>query len=95
MNIRYRFLYVTQKTIHMFIYTEIFWITIPVCFLFINGCLYCFRSASFNSYLFLFQKILLDLSQRKNYLGTIFSDNKALKRICLERFVVFSICFKT
>lgn len=79
----------------MFIYIEIFWITIPVCFLFNNGCRYCFRSASFNSYLSLSQKILLVLSQRKNYLSATFSENKALRRIYLERFVVFNICFKT
>lgn len=80
----------------MFIYTEIFWIIFSVCFLFINGCRYCFRSTSFHSYLSLFQKILLVLSQRKNYLiDTVFLKNKALKRIYLERFVVFTICFKT
>lgn len=80
----------------MFIYTEISWIIFPVCFLFINGCQYRFRSTSFSSSLSLFQKILLVLSQRKNYLiDTVFSENKALKRIYLERFVIFNICFKT
>lgn len=80
----------------MFIYTEIFWIIYPVCFLYINAFRYRFKSTSFNSYLSLFQKILLVLFQRKNYLmDAIFLDNKALKRIYLERFIVFNICFKT
>lgn len=78
------------------IYIEKLCILFPLLLLLMIRFRYTIRNPSFESCLPILKIAILVLSQKKTYLiNYTFSEEKLLKRIFLERFVVFTICFKT